>query len=416
MGLVTRAVMPLGLVMAGAAATWQLQQEPPVIAKVLPRTVLATVKGVEVFDAGYGSGIAADPAAPGFFYLLADRGPNYDDGKDTKAFVQPGFVPRIGRFKLENGVLTQVAKIEMSNKEKKPLSGIPPLIGLGGTGETALGTDGKMLRSDAEGVDPEGVVALKDGGFWISEEYGPSLLHLDKNGRTVERYSPFTGGSSALPQVLQKRRANRGIEGLTLLPDRKTIVAIFEGPLDNPKDLGRKSTITRLLRYDTRTGQSSQFVYLQDAADNRNSDIVSIDKDHFLVIERDGNMPGDSAKPAVTKRVYKIDLTGATDVSDPANGPDGMLFGGKSLESIAPAELQAAGIVPVKKELLVDLLALGYPHDKPEGITIVDNSTIAISNDDDFGVIEGPAPKLLPKLDGADFNEVFFIKLPAPLR
>lgn len=54
MGLVTRAVLPLGLVMAGAAATWQLPQEPPVIAKVLPRTVLATVKGVEVFDARRG--------------------------------------------------------------------------------------------------------------------------------------------------------------------------------------------------------------------------------------------------------------------------------------------------------------------------------------------------------------------------
>jgi hypothetical protein len=259
-------------------------------------------------------------------------------------------------------------------------------------------------------------VALKDGGFWISEEYGPSLLHLDRTGRTLERYSPFTGGSSALPQVLQKRRANRGIEGLTLLPDRKTIVGVFEGPLDNPKDAGRKSVITRLLSYDVKTGLSKQYVYLQDAVDNRNSDIVAIDQKHLLVIERDGNMPGDSAKPAVTKRVYKIDLTNATDVSDPGNGPDGMLFGGKSLESLAPADLQAAGIVPVKKELLVDLLTLGYPHDKPEGITIVDDTTIAISNDDDFGVTEGPAPKLLPKLGTTDFNEVYFIKLAAPLR
>jgi len=416
MGLVKRAMLPLGLVMAGAAATWQLQPEPPVTAKVLPRTLLTTVKGVEVFDAGYGSGIAADPTAPGYFYLLADRGPNYDVDKDTKAFALPAFVPRLGRFKLENGTLTQVARIDMSNKEKKPLLGIPPLVGLGGTGETALGTDGMILRSDPEGVDPEGIVALKDGGFWISEEYGPSLLHLDRTGRTLERYSPFTGGASALPQVLQKRRANRGVEGLTLLPDQKTLVAIFEGPLDNPKDAGRKSTITRLLRYDTKTGASSQFVYLQDAVDNRNSDIVAIDQDHFLVIERDGNMPGDSVKPAATKRVYRIDLTGATDVSDPANGADGKFFGGRSLESIAPADLQAAGVIPAKKELLVDLLTLGYPHDKPEGITIVDDNTIAISNDDDFGLTEGPAAKLLPKLGTTDFNEVYFIKLTSPLR
>lgn len=416
MGVVNGAVIPASLVLAAAVATWQVQQDSVVRATVLPRKVLVSVKGVEVFDAGYGSGIAADPSAPGFFYLLADRGPNYDAGKDIKAFVAPGFTPRIGRFRYAGGVLTQVAKLEISDPDHKPLTGIPPLKGFGGTGETALDLDGRVIPPDSAGIDPEGIVALKDGGFWISEEYGPSLLHLDKTGRTLERYSPFTGGSSALPQVLQKRRANRGIEGLTLLPDRRTLVAIFEGPLDNPKDLGRKSTITRLLRYDTRTGQSSQFVYLQDAVDNRNSDVVAIDKDHFLVIERDGNMPGDSAKPAVTKRVYKIDLTGATDVSDPANGPDGMLFGGKTLESIAPADLGAAGIVPVKKDLLVDLLALGYPHDKPEGIAIVDTATIAISNDDDFGVIEGPAPKLLPKLGATDFNEVYFITLATPLR
>lgn len=416
MDVVRRGVLPVGLLLTAAAATFQLQQEPPVIAKVLPRNVLTTVKGVDVFDAGYGSGIAADPAAPGFYYLLADRGPNYDAGKDIKAFAMPGFAPRIGRFKLAGGTLTQVTKIEMSDREHKPLTGIPPLKGSGGTGETALDLDGKVIPADSEGVDPEGLAPLRDGGFWISEEYGPSLLHLDPQGRTLERYSPFTGGDRALPQVLQTRRANRGIEGLTLLPDRKTLVAVFEGPFDNPKDAGRKSVITRLLRYDTGTGRTRQYLYLQDAVDNRNSDIAAIDQHHLLVIERDGNMPGDSAKPAVTKRVYRIDLTGATDVSDPANGAEGLLVGGKSLESLTPAELQAAGIIPVRKKLVVDLLALGYPHDKPEGIAVVDNYTIAISNDDDFGVIEGPAPKLLPMLGTTDFNEVYFIKLTSPLR
>jgi len=34
MGLVKRAMLPLGLVMAGAAATWQLQPEPPVLAQL----------------------------------------------------------------------------------------------------------------------------------------------------------------------------------------------------------------------------------------------------------------------------------------------------------------------------------------------------------------------------------------------
>jgi hypothetical protein len=155
---------------------------------------------------------------------------------------------------------------------------------------------------------------------------------------------------------------------------------------------------------------------VQDAVNDHDSDIAAIDQAHFLVLEHDGIMPGDSAQPAKIKRVYRIDISGATDVSDPGDGADGRRFGGKSLEELTPAELQRAGIVPVKKELLVDLLAYGYPHDKPEGVTIVDTHTIAISNDDDFGLTEGPAAKLLPKLGVTDFNEVYFIRLTAPLR
>ena len=416
MGVVNRGVLPVGLILAGAGATWQLNQQPAMVARVLPRPVLTTVKGVEVFNSGFGSSISADPTAPGYFYLLSDRGPNYDAGKDIKAFVMPAFTPRFGRFKLEGGSLTEVAKIEISNSEKKPLTGIPPMPGQGGTGETALDPDGKPLPSDPEGIDPEGIAALRNGGFWISEEYGPSLLHLDSHGRTLERLSPYSGGEHALPQLFKKRRANRGIEGVSMLPDGKTLMAIFEAPLDNPKAAGRMSVMTRLLEYNTQSGKTRQFIYVQDAVDDHNSDIAAIDQTHFLVLERDTDMPGDSAKPAKIKRVYRIDIAGATDVSDPANGADGWLFSGRSPEELTPADLQAAGIVPVKKELLVDLLALNYPHDKPEGVTIVDKNTIAISNDDDFGLTEGPAAKLLPKLGATDFNEVYFIKLTTPLR
>ncbi|MEO8138026.1 MAG: esterase-like activity of phytase family protein [Gemmatimonadota bacterium] len=416
MGLVKRGGLVVGLILAGAAATRQLQQEPALIAKVLPRAVLTKVKGVEVFDAGYGSSISADPSAAGYFYLLSDRGPNYDAGKDAKAFVMPAFTPRFGRFRLERGRLMEVAKIEISDSGKTPLTGIPPMPGQGGTGETALAPDGKWIPADPEGIDPEGITAITGGEFWVAEEYGPSLLHLDSHGRTLERLSPYTGGEHVLPQLFKKRRANRGIEGVSALPDGKTLMAIFEGPLDNPKAAGRMSVITRLFEYNTQSGGTRQFIYVQDAVDDHNSDIAAIDQTHFLVLERDTDMPGDSAKPAKIKRVYRIDISGATDVSDPANGADGMLFGGRSLETLAPSELQAAGIVPVKKELLVDLLALGYPHDKPEGVTVVDNHTIAVSNDDDFGLTEGPAPKLLPKLGATDFNEVYFIKLTAPLR
>ena len=115
-------------------------------------------------------------------------------------------------------------------------------------------------------------------------------------------------------------------------------------------------------------------------------------------------MPGDTSHPAAIKRVSRVDLTGATDVSDSSDRAEGMLLNGKTVESSTPAELAAHGIVTVRKSLVADLLALGYPHDKPEGITILNYSTIAMSNDDDFGVTEGPATKLLSPNRETDVN------------
>ena len=219
-----------------------------------------------------------------------------------------------------------------------------------------------------------------------------------------------------MPQVLRRRRPNRGFEGVTLLPDGKTLVAVLESPLDNPKETGRASKVTRLFAFDTQSGRSRQYLYVQDAVDDHNSDLVAISQTELLVLERDAGMPGDTSHPAAIKRVYRVDLTGATDVSDSSDRAEGMLLNGKTVESSTPAELAAHGIVTVRKSLVADLLALGYPHDKPEGITILNYSTIAISNDDDFGVTEGPAPKLLSTIRETDFNEAFIIHLAAPLR
>ena len=36
-----------------------------------------------------------------------------------------------------------------------------------------------MLPKDPNGYDSEGLVALKDGTFWVSDEYGPFITHFD---------------------------------------------------------------------------------------------------------------------------------------------------------------------------------------------------------------------------------------------
>lgn len=388
--------------------------------------VLNPVTGakVTVFNGGYGSAMAAVPGRRDAYYLMTDRGPNFAF-KDGLAFPVPTFTPEIGVFQRRSGKLIRTATIPLKNGRCKPLSGLPLPAGTGGsTGEIAYALDGSLLTPDPEGIDSEGLVVMDDGTFWVSDEYGPFLAHFNRSGCQLERISPFSGGR-ALPKVLAKRRANRGMEGLTAILGGRVLVGMMQSPLDNPQAAGRASRLARVVVFDTRTGKSRQYAYLLESASLANSEILSLGLRRFLVLERDGDFPGNN--PAAVKRLYEIDLRGATDISDPANGEKGLLVNGKTLEELTAnaadpaAVLRAAGIEPVKKEMEVDILAKfpGYQHDKVEGLALIDPFTVAISNDDDFAVAEGPGglvQKILPGTAPAqpDFNEVIFIRLKRP--
>jgi hypothetical protein len=75
----------------------------------------------------------------------------------------------------------------------------------------------------------------------------------------------------------------------------------------------------------------------------------------------------------------------------------------------------------VVKSLVVDLLQpeLAYPHNKPEGLAVIDRFTIAVSNDDDFGITDdgsgGIFTKILPLTGQPDQTTVRFIRLDQPL-
>jgi len=405
----------------GACAT--VPVEYPAVATVVAPPVLAEFNGVKVYGGGFGSALAVDPRAPGYFYMLTDRGPNADGtDPDKKVFPVPGFTPQIGRFKLEGDKLTLVKVIEIRNAQGRKITGLPnPREG--NTGEIAVDLEGRELGTDPDGLDSEGLAALADGTFWISDEYGPWLVHVDAEGRTIERIGPFPGPKS-LPKVLALRRPNRGMESLTITPDGTTLVGVMQNPVDNPDSAVRKtSRFNRIVAYDPRTGASRQYAYLLEATSAVVSEIAAITHSTFIVSERDQLFQGDPKSPSKLKRIYKIDLSIATDVSDPADGPNGRLVNGRTLEQLSEAQLREAGIVPVTKELVVDLLALpgGYPHDKSEGLAVISDTLIAVSNDDDFGIVPdgkgGIAPKRLPGANYMiDVNRIYFIKLDKPLK
>src|SRR5205085_2867550 len=149
------------------------------------------------------------------------------------------------------------------------------------------------------------------------------------------------------------RVANKGMEGLALTPDGRTLVGAMQSPLI--QDGGTGAQFTRLVTIDIRSGQVHQFAYpLTNIGTAKKpkyptiSEILAINDHEFLVDERDGKGRGDDSAAAF-KNIFHIDLTGAADVSG------------------ITGEANLAGSA-VAKTLFVDLVELLTAH----GIAAID--------------------------------------------
>lgn len=202
-----------------------------------PPVLFTTDLNVKVYNGGFGSSVAADPNDPTVFYMLTDRGPNVA-GKIPNSIIlgKSDFTPAIGKFRLKDGKLVLEQTIELKNASGGKLNGLPNPAGQGATGEVPYDLNGNVLATSADGIDSEGLVLAADGTFWVSDEYGPHIVHFDATGKTIERINPFGSGTGGrkLPLVFAKRRANRGMEGLTITPDGKTLVGLMQSPMYNP--------------------------------------------------------------------------------------------------------------------------------------------------------------------------------------
>jgi len=382
-----------------------------------PFSKLATVNGVDIINGGFGSGAAAHPTRKGEFYVITDRGPN-TDYLNGKKFPAPNFTPTIMHFKINaEGNIEVIKYIKLKNPSGQPITGLPNPAGMGSTGETAYDSSGNVLGTDNYGLDSESIVAAADGTFWVSDEYGPHIVHYNAEGVELERISPIgvNTGSRKLPAVLAKRRANRGMEGLCITPDGKTLVGTIQSTMYVPtKALATNTTLTRIVTFDIATGQTKQYLYKQNGGGSDSvCDITAISSTEFLVIERDGNFGSQGG----TKKVYRINIAGASDVNGTdIAAVDGMKINNKALEQSTWDEITTAGIKPVSKILAVDLVAkLGYEHDKFEGIVYLGNNKIAVFNDDDFGISDdgngNPKAKILPKTGKVDKGTMYVVDI-----
>jgi hypothetical protein len=382
-----------------------------------PFSKLATIGGVDVINGGFGSGAAAHPTRKGEFYVITDRGPN-TDYLNGKKFLAPNFTPTIMHFKINaDGNIEVIKYIKLKNPSGQLITGLPNPVGMGSTGEIAYDAAGNVLGTDNYGLDSESIVAAVDGTFWVSDEYGPHIVHYSADGVELERISPIgvNTGTRKLPAVLAKRRANRGMEGLCITPDGKTLVGTIQSTMYVPtKALATNTTLTRIVTFDIATGQTKQYLYKQDGgASDSVCDITALSSTEFLVIERDGNFGSQGG----LKKVYRINISGASDVNGTdLAAVDGMKINGKALEQSTWAEITTAGLKPVTKTLAVDLVAkLGYEHDKFEGIVYLGNNKLAVFNDDDFGVVDdgngNPKAKILPKTGKVDKGTMYVVDI-----
>jgi hypothetical protein len=377
--------------------------------------VLTTIEGVAVPSSGWGSALAFVQGNNRDFYLLTDRGPNVDGPNSlTKLFPAQSYAPRIYRAHIDGSQLRLDGFIDLKRPDGTTLTGVPIPVGqCPGTVESAQTLAGAVIPPDPFGVDSEGLVAQQDGTFWVSDEYGPFIVHFSADGRELQRLSACNGG---LPAVYKLRRPNRGMEGLTMTPDGQWLVGIMQAPLENPSSTGVRNvaTATRILFRHTSTGATREYLYLLDAPTTLNSEIMALSPTRFLVLERDDFFPAGSPAARV-KKVYEIDVSEATDISTQGALGATPVGGTKTLEQASVAELSAA-VKPVSKKMVIDLLVLGYPHDKPEGLALAPGGVLFVSNDDDFGIVAkeggGLTQKILPLTRQRDAVQLWRIKLP----
>ncbi|MDR0872602.1 MAG: esterase-like activity of phytase family protein [Prevotellaceae bacterium] len=398
-----------GTMLCGALLAQSGQKQNYSIAVVQSAVVTVPESATPVYIGGYGSSMACETTGgETVFYLLTDRGPNVE-GKtsNSKVFPLPDFVPHIGKFRLENGVLVLMEKIELKEANGTPFSGLPSTEGTAAINETAYNLRGEIINTNGRrGIDPEGLTLAPDGSFWVSDEYAPYILHFDAKGFLLEELNPANGG---LPPHYATRRPNRGMEGLTISRDGKTLTGIMQSPLYYPatKD---NSLYVRIISIDLQSRRTSEYFYPLSSAKYAVSEICTMDNGDFLVLERDSDFP---ANGKGFKKIFRINLSQATDIA----------ADNRPLETLSAEMLAENHIRPVQKELFWDILATipSYPHDKPEGIALINKGgnfsapTLCIINDDDFGINAPAAPDgtIVPKLapDGTrDMNVMYFVE------
>lgn len=353
---------------------------------------------------GLGSGLAY--AGGNTFLALPDRGPNavsYNaDIDDTTSYI-----PRIQTLNL---ALAANPDYDASVTGSMPyilspfllrttllFSGKPLAYGTNGT--PSLNTanhfyfSGRADNFNAANsstfplnarLDPEAIRVANDGkSVFITDEYGPYVYQFNRiTGKRIKTFKlpahfavtkPTAQEDTEIAGNTSGRTTNKGMEGLAITPDGSMLVGVMQANLlqDTKKYL-------RIVTIDIATGATKEYGYLLTDGSGV-SEIVAINNHEFLVDERDGKGLGDDSD-AIAKKIFKIDLNGATDVSQIASLDASSPVISKTLFLDLVTALNAVGISAANVPAKIEALAFG-PDMEINGVT---KHTLYIANDNDF--------------------------------
>ena len=364
---------------------------------------------------------------------MTDRGPNGNPGKRT--FVAPKFTPEILHVRANSDSLTILSALPILDASGLPVTGLPNVETFDETPFDFNGTN--IIGLNPNGLDTEGIVRTRDQSFWLVDEYSPSLVHVNRDGRILDRFVPVDSRLASvqatspnyrvkkyLPKILNFRRQNRGFEGISITPDEKTLFVSMQSPLEYPtRALGRASRFIRILRFDIGSERvTGEFVYQFDEVcgflgqqpgctvapdEMKISSLTAINATAFLVDERT-----DTAA-----KVYRVEISNATNILgsfwDTVVAEPGAAT--TALETLSNPASQGIALLP--KTLLVDLSTFGLPN-KIEGIALVRPEVLVVANDNDFGLVDNATFDANRRLSNDTLvrSKLFYLELVDPQR
>ena len=366
------------------------------------------------------------------FWAVTDRGPNGNPGRRT--FLAPKFDPVIMYVRVHDDRISILSALPILDANGNPVTGLSnvPVFD-----ETPYDFNGaNVIAGNPNGLDTEGIVRMRNGTFWLVDEYSPSLVQVASNGRVMDRFVPVDSLLSStlattpnyrvkkyLPKILNARRQNRGFEGIAITPDETTLFIAMQGPLDYPTTaLGRLSRMVRIFRFDIGSERvTGEYVYQFDEVcaflgqaagcpvipgEMKISGLSAISATSLLVDERT-----DTAA-----KVYRVDVSGATNILGSAwdTVAASPVASTPALETLQNPASQ--GVNLLLKTLVVDLTPLGLPN-KIEGIALVRGNVLAVANDNDFGLVDTATFDAGRKLSNDTMvkSKIFYIELPTPV-